>query len=143
MADDPAMIGIVITIDVDDVERAIRFYCEGLGLRLGRRLFDGTVAELLGGSAPIHLSVKSAGTPSSRYGSGARDYGRHWTPVHLDFTVTDVADAVRRAQGAGARLEGEVETFPWGRMANLSDPFGHGLCLIQLVGRGYGEVISR
>jgi lactoylglutathione lyase len=28
----------------------------------------------------------------------------------------------------------------WGRMANLADPFGHGLCLVEFRGRGYGEI---
>jgi hypothetical protein len=32
---------------------------------------------------------------------------------------------------------------PIHRMANMSDPFGHGLSLIQLVDRGYGEVVTR
>jgi predicted enzyme related to lactoylglutathione lyase len=137
------MIGIVITIDVDDLERAIAFYSLGLGLRLERRLFDDTVAELLGASSPIHLSLKSAGTLPTALGPAPRDYGRHWTPVHLDFVVDDVERATHRAIAAGAGLEGDIQTFPWGRMANLSDPFGHGLCIIQLVGRGYGEMVSR
>jgi lactoylglutathione lyase len=30
----------------------------------------------------------------------------------------------------------------WGRIAQLADPFGHGLCLIQFLGRGYDEIAT-
>ena len=33
----------LVVIDVDDLEKAIEFYSTGLGLRLGRRLFDDSV----------------------------------------------------------------------------------------------------
>ncbi len=28
----------------------------------------------------------------------------------------------------------------WGKIAMLADPFGHGLCLIQFLNRGYDEI---
>lgn len=34
----------IVNIDVEEIEEAISFYESGLGLRLIRRLFDGTVA---------------------------------------------------------------------------------------------------
>jgi hypothetical protein len=49
---------------------------------------------------------------------------------------------VARATNAGARLEGEVRTHKWGRIAVMSDPFGHGFCLIQFLGRGYDEIAT-
>ena len=134
------MIGTVITIDVEDLERAVDFYGRGLGLRLARRLFENTVAEMAGAPAPIHLSLKDAGSPWKSGTTERRDYRRHWTPVHLDFVVDDVKSAVERAKAAGATVESEVQTFAWGLMATLSDPFGNGFDLVQLVGRGYGEV---
>ncbi len=30
----------------------------------------------------------------------------------------------------------------WGRMANLSDPFGHGLDLLEFKGGGYDELLT-
>lgn len=60
--------------------------------------------------------------------------------MHLDFVVDDVEIAIRRAVNAGAALEDEIQSFNWGRIATLSDPFGHGFCLLQFVGRGYDEV---
>jgi uncharacterized glyoxalase superfamily protein PhnB len=134
------MIAVLANIDVDDLEKAIDFYCRALGLRLARRLFDGSVAELIGASSPIYLLAKPAGTPAGAYVPQPRDYRRHWTPVHLDFAVGDVEAGVRQAQAAGATLEGDIQTATWGRVAMMSDPFGHGLCLIQFLGRGYDEV---
>jgi predicted enzyme related to lactoylglutathione lyase len=130
---------LVVNIDVDDLEQAIRFYTAALGLRLGRRLFEGSVAEMLGASSTIHLLEKAPGTRATPDASRARDYIRHWTPVHLDFEVEDITTAVDRAVGAGAMLEGEIQSFAWGHLATMSDPFGHGFCLVQFVGSGYDE----
>lgn len=131
---------VLINIDVDDLDAAVAFYQRGVGLRVGRRLFDGTVIEMLGTSSPIYLLAKASGTRPNAHLSQVRDYRRHWTPVHLDFIVEDAEIAARNAVVAGARLEGEVQTFSWGRQATLSDPFGHGLCFVQWLGGGYGEV---
>jgi len=45
-----------------------------------------------------------------------------------------------RAVAAGARLERPIQTSKWGRLALLADPFGHGFCLVQFLGRGYDEI---
>lgn len=128
---------LLVNIDVEDLERAVAFYTTALDLQLERHLFDGSVAQLRGAGAPVYLMAKPAGSPTSLRASTIRDYSRHWTPVHLDFQVDDVPAAVARAVAAGARLEGEVNTFDWGRLATMSDPFGHGFCFIQFSDRGY------
>jgi len=131
---------LFVNVDVDDLERAIEFYTAALGLRVGRRLFDGSVAEVLGASSKIYLMAKPAGSQTSLHAASVRDYRRHWTPVHLDFEVEDVSAAVERAVAAGAKLEGEIQSFIWGQQATLSDPFGHGFCLLQFVSQGYDAV---
>jgi predicted enzyme related to lactoylglutathione lyase len=128
---------LLINIDVDDLDRGVAFYIEALDLRRGRTLFDGTVVELTGASSAIYLLLKPAGTPAAGSIRQRRRYRRHWTPVHLDFVVADVKTAVARAVAAGARLEGEIESFDWGCLATLSDPFGHGFCLVELPEGGY------
>jgi predicted enzyme related to lactoylglutathione lyase len=128
---------LLVNIDVEDLERATRFYCDALGLRVGRR-FDGWI-ELVGAGAPIYLLPKAAGTQAFPEGS-RRTYARHWTPVHLDFVVPDIAKALARASAAGARLERDVTKHPYGRLALLADPFGNGFCLIEFTGRGYDEI---
>jgi len=129
---------MLVNIDVDDLEGGRRFYCDGLGLKVGRR-FDGWL-ELVGAPAPIYLLPKNAGTPISPLGAQKRDYGRHWTPVHLDFVVPDIRAAIARAVGAGAKLERDVSTHAYGLLALLADPFGNGFCLIEFRGRGYDEI---
>ena len=133
-------LGLLVNVDVGDLEKAIDFYRRALGLRLGRRLFGGAVAEMLGAVAPIYLLRKRGGTRATEATPQKRSYRRHWTPVHLDFTVADIEAAVRRAVAAGALLEGEVDEFEWGCLARCSDPFGHGFCLVEFRGRGYDAV---
>jgi predicted enzyme related to lactoylglutathione lyase len=132
---------VLANIDVDDLTRATEFYCNALGLRVGRS-FEGSAVELLGGSTSIYLLKKAPGTAASPASAARRNYTRHWTPVHLDFVVTDIAAALLRARSAGASLEGEVHTYKWGRIAVMADPFGHGFCLIEFLGRGYDEIAS-
>lgn len=133
------MITVLTNVDVDDLDAGIRFYSQALGLRLGRRLFGGTVAEMLGAPGPIHLLARPPGPRDRAEAGTTRDYRRHWTPIHLDFVVEEIGAAVARARAAGAALEGEVRTYAWGKLASMSDPFGHGLCLLELVGRGYDD----
>jgi predicted enzyme related to lactoylglutathione lyase len=133
---------IRICIDVDDLERAIAFYSQGLGLTPGRRLGDDW-AELLGAGSAIDLLANAAGTaPLGESNPQRRSYERHWTPVHLDFVVTGIDAAVARLVQLGARLEGPIVERRWGRMANLADPFGHGIDLLEFRGRGYDEMLS-
>jgi catechol 2,3-dioxygenase-like lactoylglutathione lyase family enzyme len=138
------MAGLRVCIDVDDLDRAVAFYERALGLVPVRR--DGDEwAELAGAPSPIDLLARPPGTAALPSGTprALRAYDRHWTPVHLDFIVDDVEDAVARAVAAGAILERAPETHAWGRNAILADPFGHGFCLVELRGRGYGEIAPR
>jgi predicted enzyme related to lactoylglutathione lyase len=130
-----------VCIDVDDLDRAIAFYTRAFGLRVKRR-FESSFAELEGAGTPIDLLAKASGSAPFPAPEATRDYRRHWTPVHVDVVVEELEAALARAREAGAVLEGEVVTRPFGRMANLADPFGHGFCLIQFAGRGYGEVVG-
>ncbi len=132
---------LLVNVDVDDLAKAEAFYGEAFGLETGRRLGD-TAVELLGASSPVYLLEKPAGSVASAGTDQRRDYARHWTPVHLDFVVDDIHAAVAQVQAAGARLEGDVRTHPWGHIAHMADPFGHGLCLIQFLGRGYDEIVA-
>ena len=129
----------LVNIDVDDLDKAAGFYQSAFGLSIGRRLGDFGV-EMLGASAPIYLLARSTGTPSSPTTSQRRSYERHWTPVHLDFVVEDIDPAIQRAVSAGARIEAPIATYKWGKLALMVDPFGHGFCFVQFLGRGYDEI---
>jgi predicted enzyme related to lactoylglutathione lyase len=128
---------ILVNIDVPDVKRAVAFYGEAFGLTVRRR-FGRDGVELAGWPSPVFLLKKDAGTIGA--GGQARSYRRHWTPVHLDVVVEDIDAAVDRAVAAGAVLEHPTEEAVWGKIAMLADPFGHGVCLIQFLNRGYDEI---
>jgi predicted enzyme related to lactoylglutathione lyase len=130
---------LLINIDVPDAETGARFYTEAFGLTVGRR-FGKDFVELLGWEAPVYLLTKNAGTVGA--GGDRRRYERHWTPFHLDVVVDDVDAAVARAVAAGAKLEAPATDAPYGRIAMLADPFGHGFCLLQFSAQGYDALIE-
>lgn len=132
-----ATMEFIVNVDVDDLARAERFYREAFGLRPGRRLGDGAL-EMLGGPAPLWLLLKQPGSAAAPDLLQTRDYGRHWTPLHLDFVVEDIDKAVHVAVAAGARPEEGISDHAWGRLAPMADPFGHGFCFVQFAGAGYG-----
>ena len=80
--------------------------------------------ELLGASSPIYLLKKPSHSRPGPGVPGRRDYQRHWTPVHLDFVVTDLAAACRRVEAAGAIGEGGIRSATWGRIATICEEPG-------------------
>jgi uncharacterized glyoxalase superfamily protein PhnB len=129
---------VLINIDVPDLGAGVAFYTQGLGFTHIRQLFDGAVAELEYAGVRFYLLAEPAGTdPVSGSPLLLRDYADHWTPVHLDLAVTDVAAARARAMAAGARAVSPIRDKAFGRIAPLRDPFGHGLCLIEFNDQGY------
>lgn len=130
---------LLVNIDVPDLARAEAFYVAAFGLTPTRRFGQGGV-ELSGLPVRLYLLEKPEGSIGA--GDQPRRYDRHWTPVHLDVVVDDLEAALARALNAGAVLEQPARTEVWGRIALLADPFGHGLCLIQFLNRGYDEVAT-
>lgn len=130
---------LLVNIDVPDLALAERFYTEAFGLHAGRR-FGRDALELLGADVPLYLLHKAAGTIGA--GASPRDYRRHWSPVHVDVVVDDLDAALIRAIAAGAEQEGTVREAGWGRIVQLADPWGHGWCLLQFLGRGYDEIAT-
>jgi predicted enzyme related to lactoylglutathione lyase len=127
---------VVVNIDVPDLQAAIAFYTAALGLRHSRTL-DDDVAELVGASSVIYLLQNAPGSSPGAAIPTARDYGRHWTPVHMDFVVEDLAAAVERALAAGAIQQGDLVDWKGSRCITFADPFGHGFCLIAFEGDSY------
>ena len=128
----------LLNIDVPDMAAGERFYTAAFGLTVGRR-FDEAFVELVGGPTPIYLLQKAAGTPGA--GGELRHYGRHWSPIHPDILVEDLDAAVERAVAAGAVVEAPACDAPYGRIAMLGDPFGHGFCLIEMNAEGYDALL--
>lgn len=128
---------LLVNIDVPDLAAAEAFYTRAFDLKPTRRFGAGGV-ELSGLPAKIYLLVKAAGSIGAA--GQQRSYARHWSPVHLDIVVDDIDAALARALAAGATAEGEIRTATWGRIVTIADPFGHGLCLLQFLNRGYDEI---
>jgi predicted enzyme related to lactoylglutathione lyase len=132
---------VLINIDVDDLDKATHFYETAFGLKVGRR-FGADGVEMLGSSAPIYPAPQGRRHCGLEHVYSAPQLRSHWTPIHLDFVVDEIESAVRQAVDAGARLENAVATHKWGRLALMADPFGHGFCFVQFLGRGYDEIVE-
>ena len=132
---------MLVNIDVPELERACAFYCRAFGLEPARR-FGASAVELVGGAVAIYLLANPQGSTAVRGTGLARDYARHWTPVHLDIVVDDLDIALARALDAGAVLESPRRDEVWGAIAGCADPFGNGFCLIEFTARGYDAVAT-
>ncbi len=124
------MLSVSVSIDVPDMERGVRFYSEAFGFTKVAEPYPGVVV-LRAGDTTITLLEKREGSKPAPETSDARRYDRHWTPVHLDFHVDDMAAALDRALAAGARKEQFFEHPEHGSAAFCADPFGHGFCLLE------------
>jgi predicted enzyme related to lactoylglutathione lyase len=127
---------VIVNMDVPELQPAIDFYTEAVGVRFSRFL-DDDVAELAYGPSAIYLLRKPAGSPPTLAAVRVRDFARHWTPVHVDFVVADLDEAVARAIAAGAIRESECIEWRGSRCVTFADPFGHGFCLIEFIGERY------
>lgn len=130
---------LLINVDVPDLDRGVAFYTQAFGLAVTRRL-GAEAVELGGWPVRVYLLEKPSGSIGAS--DAPRRYDRHWTPVHFDVVVDDISSAVARAVAAGARVETDIRVEIWGKLAVLADPFGHGFCLIQFLGRGYDEIAA-
>ncbi len=120
----------VITLGVDDLERSLRFYRDGLGLPsagiVGTEFEDGAVAFL-----DLDHGQKLALWPRSSLGrdSGLPRSAPCATAMSLGHNVAtrDEVDAVmQQAAAAGARLVKPAQDTFWGGYAGyFQDPDGH------------------
>ena len=79
--------GLLINIDVPDLDRGVAFYAQAFGLAVTRRL-GAEAVELGGWPVPLYLLQKPAGSIGAA--AALRRYDRHWTPVHFDVAVDDI-----------------------------------------------------
>lgn len=63
--------------------------------------------------------------------------GRRMGPV-----VSDIQVALQQALRAGAKQEGPISDHAYGSLVLLSDPYGHGVCLLQFNARGYDAIAT-
>jgi len=113
----------MITLGVQDLERAIRFYEEGLGLP--RKAFEGDVAffELKGSWLALYPWDALAEDATVDFqGDGFRGV----TLAHAVSTKEQVDQALNQAVEAGATLVKPAQDVFWGGYSGyFSDPDGH------------------
>ena len=126
----------VITLAVDDLDRALRFYRDGLGLDSEGIIateFAGDEENAAGAIAMFHLHgglilavyprselAKDGKVPLGPPSTGAFSIG------HAVGTQEEVDSVLSVAQSAGATLTGPARERPWGIYSGyFKDPDGH------------------
>ena len=120
-----------ISIDVPNIEEGIAFYSKVFGFKAKSRPVP-TYTILISGDAQIGILEKPEGSSPAPGTDDVRKYSRHWTPVHVDFYVTDFVTTLEKAIEAGASIEQKFESgegHP--SVAFCCDPFGNGFCIIE------------
>lgn len=123
------MARVTICIDVSDLPLATRFYCDAIGCLLEKTQESHNT--LFSDGVTVQLLLRAEGTKANSTPGCIRSYERHWTPVHLDFEVSDIDEAVERVERHRGVVE-EVKRGDWGAAAHCVDPFGNGFCLLAL-----------
>jgi catechol 2,3-dioxygenase-like lactoylglutathione lyase family enzyme len=124
-----------VTIYVSNMDRAVRFYTETLGLRLAYRFGDHWASVELGKGLTIGLHPASEHSPAGRPGSMA---------IGLELSGVAIEDAVSRLAAKGVQFQGPVnDGGKSGKFAGFADPDGNQLYLAELnwshVKQGEGE----
>jgi uncharacterized protein len=120
----------VLTIGVDDLERSLRFYRDGLGLPtegiVGTQFEHGAVAffKLQGG-----LMLAAWARDNLSHDSGLRKSGRSPTEFSIGHNVAseqEVDSVMKQAAEAGARIVKKAQKTFWGGYAGyFLDPDDH------------------
>ncbi|MFQ5851544.1 MAG: VOC family protein [Candidatus Binatia bacterium] len=115
-----------VILIVEDMDRALRFYTDVLGLRLGHR--SGDYAQLDTGATRLGLYTR--GAMAKTLGMSLKAPAHDAPGFEIGFKVPDVGEAFAELVGRGASTVMPPTDRPWGqRTAYVRDPDGH---LIQL-----------
>jgi catechol 2,3-dioxygenase-like lactoylglutathione lyase family enzyme len=126
----------VITLGVDDLESAVHFYRDGLGLPtdgiVGREFEQGAVAffDLQNGLKlalwPRDSIAHDTDLPRATASAAERMLGHNFTLGHNVASRAEVDQVMRQAQTAGAILVRPAQDTFWGGYAGyFEDPDGH------------------
>ncbi|HYY60196.1 MAG TPA: VOC family protein [Burkholderiales bacterium] len=120
----------LITLGVDDLERAVRFYRDGLGLKtegiVGTQFEHGAVAffELQAG-LKLALWPRASLAHDAGIAVGARS-ATEFSLAHNVRSKSEVDAVMAQAAGAGARIIKAARDTFWGGYAGyFQDPDGH------------------
>jgi catechol 2,3-dioxygenase-like lactoylglutathione lyase family enzyme len=116
--------------NVEDMERAVRFYRDVLGLRVVDQNPYWTSLDVGGVRIGLHW------TEGGKIPYVARDdHGPH-AGACLTLRTDDIRSTVAQLRGRGVRFLGDVTDAEWGSLATFEDVDGNVLKLMQNVSRG-------
>ncbi|MGD0298793.1 MAG: VOC family protein [Bryobacteraceae bacterium] len=122
-----------VTVYVSNMDRAVRFYTEVLGLKLAYRFADNWASVEAGKGLTIGLHPASAEMPAGRKGSMS---------IGLELNGP-IEDAMKTLSAKGLRFQGEVNDSKAGKFIGFLDPDGNQLYLAELswshVNQGEGK----
>jgi catechol 2,3-dioxygenase-like lactoylglutathione lyase family enzyme len=117
-----------VILIVEDMDRALRFCTEVLGLRLGHR--SGDYARLDTGATRLGLYTR--GAMAKTLGMSLKPPAHDAPGFEIGFKVPDVGEAFAELVGRGASALMPPTDRPWGqRTAYVRDPDGHLIKLAQ------------
>ena len=116
-----------VRYQVTDVGRAIAFYTQHLGFKVGHQQLP-AFANVSLGDTTILLSGPGA-SGSRPMPDGQRQASGGWNRVVL--RVTDLPACITVLQKAGVRFRNEMETGPGGRQIQIEDPDGNPIELFE------------
>jgi len=111
-----------ITVYVSDMDRAVKFYSETLGLKLAYRFGDHWASVEAGKGLTIGLHPASAEMPAGRKGSMA---------IGLELTGS-IDEAVKKLEAKGVQFGARSNEGKAGSFASFQDPDGNLLYLAEL-----------
>jgi catechol 2,3-dioxygenase-like lactoylglutathione lyase family enzyme len=105
-----------IMLMVPDVMASVKFYSEGLGLKVRM-------------ASPGWAEIDADGTTIAFHAAGESN-GAGSSPI-LSFHVEDIQAALETLEAQGGKLEGRVREPAFGKVAAVRTPDGHLLSLLQ------------
>ena len=125
-----------VTIYVTNMDRAVRFYSETLGLKLAYRFGDHWASVELGKGLTIGLHPTNEPVSSDPGPSKGR------TAIGLELEGT-MEDAMKKLGSQGVQFEGIINEGKAGRFCYFRDPDGNQLYLAELswkhIDQGQGQ----
>jgi catechol 2,3-dioxygenase-like lactoylglutathione lyase family enzyme len=124
-----------VTIYVANMDLAVRFYTETLGLKLAYRFGDHWASVEVGQTLTIGLHPASAESPKGRSGMS----------IGLELSGS-IEEAMRQLEAKGVRFTSVATEAKAGKFASFEDPDGNQLYLAELdwkhVSQGEGQYQS-